>query len=233
MRPWEEMLVSPDHPLRDLSKLNSQRLEELLPQGRHIHLAACLDFERAFESALDKQGFFTGALIEALDQSQGPISYLQLQRYVRHQLRMGNFNRPQTPQIYTPRGFEKDLSTSFLFGNQIDQLKYGNVSYNLYEDYWSMDLGGIHGIVLGEGEDRMGVNVQIDQDNLEQAYITEVAVDHSKLVFACEEEGAMGNDPISIPKGKDEKNKIDIKKRFKGYISGLMTPSLKNFLGGK
>ena len=232
-RSWKEMLVQSDHPLRDLTRLKTHRLEELIPQGRHVHLAACLDFELAFESRIYKQGYFTRALVEVLDNSKGPISYLQLQRYVQQKLRGANFTQNQTPQIYTPKGYEGDLFKSFLFGEKIDYPLYGNVIYNYYEKYWSIDLGAIHGLVAGEGEDRVGVQIQTHPNKKELAYITEVSINHSKLVFACEEQEKERIEKFPDSSPLNCYKRIDNTGKYKGFISGLMMHPLSIYLEGE
>ncbi len=187
-RPWEELLVSKDHPLKDLSILNGKDLSEVLPEGKHISLSACLDFEVAFENPNTEMGYFTAALTATLNESQGSLSYLELQRMVRNQLRNSIFKNPQTPNIYTPQGYEEVLLNNFLYGDKRDHPLYGNILFN--GERWIIDLGGLHGMVAEPKSDRTSIHVITGENSFEMAYITQVYVDYSEIVWACVEQEA-------------------------------------------
>ena len=228
---WSEMLVHPDHPLKDLSIMGSKDLSEILPEGNHISISASLDFEQCFENPNLEIGYFTQALVGTLNESKGAISYLQLQQKVRHQLRKSLFDPPPTPNIYTPQGYEEALLNNFLYGDKRDHPLYGNILFN--GEKWIIDLGGLHGMVAEPKSDRTSIHVITGEDSFEIAYISRVYVDHSEIVWACVEQEAERK--IHAPKSEPINCYIALKQdaRYRGYISGLMSHPLKLFLGGE
>ena len=230
-RPWEDMLVSPDHPLKDLSVLAGKDLVDILPEGRHISFAACLDYEVAFEDPHKNIGYFTDALTSTLEEFKGSLSYLQLQREVRNRLRKSNFNQPQTPNIYSSNDNGVALMNNFLFGDRRDHPLYGNIHFD--GQNWVIDLGGIHGLVAGEGEERIQIHVLTGSDAYELAYVSRVYVGHSELVWDCEEQEAYRKIKFPDTDPVDCYIALNGDARYKGYISGLMSYPLTFYLGGE
>ena len=230
-RPWEELLVSETHPLRDLSILRGKELSDILPEGPHISFSACLDYEVAFESPTRKIGYFTQALTDVLSETRGSLSYLQLQREVHSRLRRSNFKQPQTPNVYTPFGNEDALLNNFLFGDRRDHPLYGNIVFNGKK--WTIDLGGIHGLVEGIGENRTSIQVLTGKNSYELAYISQVYVDHSELVWECEEQEKERKQKFPETDPIDCYIALNQDAKYRGYISGLMAYPLKIFLSGE
>ena len=230
-RPWEELLVSNNHPLRDLSVLHGKELADVLPEGPHISFAACLDYEVAFENPNREIGYFTEALTQVLTETRGSLSYLQLQREVHSRLRRSNFKQPQTPNIYTPWGNEDVLLNNFLFGDRRDHPLYGNVHFDGRN--WIIDLGGIHGMVGGTEETRTSIHILTGKNRYQLAYVSEVYVDYSEIVWDCEEQEA--NRKVRFPKSEpiDCYYALYQDGKYKGYVSGLMTHPLNVYLSGE
>ena len=230
-RAWEELLVSQDHPLKNLAVLHGKELSDILPEGPHISFAACLDYEVAFESPTKKIGYFTRALTEVLTETRGSLSYLQLQREVHSRLRRSNFKQPQTPNIYTPWGNEDVLLNNFLFGDRRDHPLYGNIHFD--GQNWVIDLGGIHGLIAGKGEERTQVQILTGDNREDLAYISQVYVDHSTLVWECEEQEQERQ--LNFPDSEPINCYIALNRdaRHKGFISGLMAHPLHINLNGE
>lgn len=74
-----------------------------LPEALHISLSACASDEQALEK--NNQGLFTQSLLEALKQSNKPLSYQELIRQIRARLKAYS----QQPALYIPAGNRADL----------------------------------------------------------------------------------------------------------------------------
>lgn len=132
-RRWEQFLFS-DHWSREA--FAGQSVADLMPEGRHIQIAACAPDESAFEQ--DGSGVFTRTLLDVLKRSEGDVSYYNLESRVRSLLK-NNFR--QTPRIYASTGHPDEL-----FHNFLDRKSegggglYGNVLHRP-ETGWYLELG--------------------------------------------------------------------------------------------
>jgi len=215
---WEDMILQPDHPLKDLSVLEQHTLQEVLPQGRHVHLAACLDFESAYEGVTDnkRQGFFTHALLECLHNSKGPVSYIELQRRIQHRLYTRGLS--QTPQIYAPKAYQQEIYRAFLYGDHLEVPLYGNIRYDGYKRYWSMDLGGIHGISSMKQDDGNRFWIDLGNDKWEAAAVDRIFTGHSSICFPRSEFTSI------LPLSKEAS--------YKAFIDGLLMDRLQLYIEG-
>ncbi len=136
-RNWEDFIFSDQIDEQDFA---GKSIQELLPEGKHIQLAACQKDESAWEH--DGEGVFTKNLLDVLERTQGAINYYNLksriQTYIKNQFQ-------QTPQIYHTGDQGSELFHVFLNKNVEEQPFYGNISYN-EKIGWIMDLGAIHGL---------------------------------------------------------------------------------------
>jgi hypothetical protein len=137
-RDWEDFLFADKDGITQQA-LKTQPLGELLPQARHVHLAACRSDEFSYESG--GSGVFTKNLIEVLNRSQGGVTYYELRgrlkNYIKNQFR-------QTPQIYEAGG-SQEIYRTFLNKKEAGKPLFGMISHNS-KDGWILDMGAIHGI---------------------------------------------------------------------------------------
>lgn len=149
-RNWKSFVFGDILPESVLSA--SSTLSEVLPQGIHIHLAACEPDQTAVE--INENGIFTSHLIEVLNNSVGPVALSDL--FSRIRLRLLR-RYQQVPALYyvTTDGLpETDLSQQIRLGNvplwgevslAIPELRH-NVVFNADKGGWLMDAGALHGL---------------------------------------------------------------------------------------
>jgi hypothetical protein len=132
-RRWEQFIFS-DQLSREA--FIGQSVADLMPEGRHIQIAACAPDESAFEEG--GSGIFTRTLLDVLERSGNQVSYYNLESRVRSLLKN---NYRQTPRIYASAGHPDELFHNFLNrkGEGSDAL-YGNVLHRP-ETGWYLELG--------------------------------------------------------------------------------------------
>ena len=145
-RKWSDFVFSGE---LSSSRFQSESIKTLLPEGPHIHLAAALPEESAYET--DGSGVFTRNLLDLLRRTGNRITYVDLQSLIRNSVK-SNFR--QTPQVYAGGG-----QTVFRFfmdlmpmgeGNLINKGEepfglMANVNYNKTLG-WQMDMGRLQGV---------------------------------------------------------------------------------------
>lgn len=138
-RDWENFIFSPVLSPQDVEHASS--LQDLLPLGNYVHLAACRDREVAYE--LSGSGIFTATLLDVLQRAGQEISYLELGERLRHTVR-GRF--AQTPQI-TAFGEEGSrlLQQAFL-GGAVESSELLAHLVCSAEEGWLINWGFLHGI---------------------------------------------------------------------------------------
>ena len=117
-----------------------------LPQGRHILLAACRDFQKAKDEINnERRGAFSYCLMETLRNNGNKLTYQDLLRQTKSLL-YSYFNQ-QSPQleVYSSDG-ENDENQLFLDGAIAERQSYFMVSYNKECNDWVIDGGAVHGI---------------------------------------------------------------------------------------
>lgn len=140
-RAWKDFIFSD---LFSEEELHNQGLASLLPQGRHVQLAACQDSEFAYENS--NGGMFTDGLLKVLKESSGKISYVDLLSKVKYAIKGEDNGITQSPQSYYTFGHEEDVFKEFLSGAVRDRPLYANIIYNSKRQEWILDKGAIHGV---------------------------------------------------------------------------------------
>jgi hypothetical protein len=171
-RKWEDFIFSDKIPY---SMTGQTSLSELLPEGRHIQLAACEGHQSAFENA--GEGIFTKTLVEVLRRCSGDISYFDLQGRVKNYLR-GRY--VQTPVFYSFGDEGVGMYKGFLNKKGGSKPLYGLITYNDALG-WILDLGAIHGI----SEKNSPLNVPVsDTGTIVKADIITIYQSYSQIRFA-------------------------------------------------
>lgn len=112
----------------------------VLPQGPHILLAACADYQLARECSTPdgvKRGLFSFCLLDSLKRLGPAVSYRELHK--RAQIRVSNLWSDQIPQA------EGDLERIFLDGLAPPRPRTYHVQA-VQEGIWRLDAGAAHGI---------------------------------------------------------------------------------------
>lgn len=193
-RSWKEFIFS-----NELSEAKANasaaNLDTVLPQGKHIHIAACKANEQAFEVA--DTGVLTQALLHVLTKSAGNITYQNLYNRLLALAdeKLVGYNDAairQTPQIYA---FDKNHKSSlsevpdmlyerFLGGLVKGEPIHANVTYNAVGNYWQIDMGAIHGLP-SIGIETIKIDVVNDQtkNTIAKATVKKVFANHAEITI--------------------------------------------------
>lgn len=175
-RQWEQFCFAAQHEQAHAETVDT--LQDLLPQGPHIHLAACESRQSAFELS-GYQGIFTANLLEVLKQTGGSISFDQLLQRLRYLVRR-RFD--QNPQLYA---FEPSSGQSF-FPDEQSILQSAFLPgmepqpYELEVQYisgrWRIGMGALHGMPSPATADDLEIQILDRQERtvLTTADITRV-----------------------------------------------------------
>lgn len=222
-REWEGYIFHKDEAIK--KKVAEKRpLQEILPEGQHIMMAACLEVELAWEADTkadgQSNGAFTRALTEVLHQHQGNITYHDLHTRVLNRLRLffqrGSLvDKRQTPQFYINSSQPGDRYKLFLTDKRSSQLSECAVEHNATEKEWRLSMGALHGVPSNAQEE--GVKAFVfskgSKESRHEAPILQVFPMHSTIA------PPEGLQPSEGP--------------FLGEVEGLLLPGLRIFLAGE
>lgn len=157
--------------------VTGKQVNDFLPQGAHVQIAACESDEVAFETK--GEGVFTKMLLKVLEDTTGKISYYKLNGRIRQYIK---FVYEQTPRIYSIGSSDEEtqrlLFTPFLNKSQIGEQHFITEAVHNRNKGWLLNLGAIHGI-----NDNSVIHL-IDPSSPEKLYNTrvkEVFVDYTLL----------------------------------------------------
>jgi hypothetical protein len=209
-RSWDKFCfankISPD------AIANTNEIKDILPEGRHIQMAACKDRELAYE--LRGSGVFTSMLLNVLERSNGNISYSDLRQRIRHSV-SGKF--PQHPQIYASSNDSGELMQAFLGGAAVKEPFYYNVQKNLKTSMgWVLSIGAIHGVPPNAVQ--LGLEIEIRDAN-----------DKSKVLTTATVKNV--NPGMTILSINDE-SKLDAAAQYLATIPGLFTNPMRVYIHG-
>ncbi|GAB3934583.1 hypothetical protein GCM10028804_52210 [Larkinella terrae] len=141
MRPWEGFIF---HDRFSEDDFRHKGLDELIPLGTHVQLAACESDEAAVEDRENKEGVFTKNLLAVLKATNGDVSYQTLHNRVRQYMR---FAYEQRPRI-SAAGDSSDqlLQLGFLKRPINAQTVTAEITFNPSQQRWLLDVGAIHGV---------------------------------------------------------------------------------------
>ncbi len=163
----------------DFNKLKSNTLDDVIPQGNHISIAACQSHESAFE--VFDGGIFTTGFLNFLKKSKGDISYFDLKVRIKSFVG-GQFD--QVPQVYCSHEDPKFLFQTFLGGAMKDKPAYANVSYNHLNRKWEIDMGAIYGITKNWNGVKQQLIIENHQGEQLTAFVTKVFPSKAEIAFA-------------------------------------------------
>lgn len=167
-------------------KMKVEGLDTLVPHGRHTHIAACQDFELAYELGDGTTGIFTDKLLEILRETDGNISYLALQRRIKQAIRLGSGGIRQTPQIFVLKKYPKDAYRNWLSNELTARPMLANLTYNASDRAWWLDRGQMHGVEVARDADDHTVLVFAGNNKTVNARITEVKATESKVEWGLD-----------------------------------------------
>jgi Caspase domain len=219
VRQWSDFIfankLKEDFIKKTVSKGDS--LDEIFPQGNHIHLAAASSNEPAWEAG--GTGLFTKSLLEVLRATNEKITYYDFRSLAYQRLNRyyggSKKNIRQSPQIYS---FEESLFQPF-FGGIVQQKGIEtNLYYNEPKKQWEIDMGAIYGIPEPTDKQPIQLLAKIDATQTASVYVKKVFSDYCVIGFDEAEEARQmkaGTDGVAPPifdKNKQEGYKCLIKK---------------------
>jgi hypothetical protein len=151
-RDWEDFIFADKV---SLDTISDKGIENALPQGQHIQMAACNSHELAYESK--QGGFFTSGFIKVIEETKGDVNYVELSQ------RIGNWIKqlsphPQSPQLsyFDPKinpkqlGESKNLSPAhfkaFLGSIFLERPLKVKAFYSKQDQNWIINQGAIAGV---------------------------------------------------------------------------------------
>ncbi|MFC5411723.1 caspase family protein [Larkinella bovis] len=141
MRPYEGFLF---HERFSEAELREKGLDQVMPLGKHVQLAACESDEAAVEDRENREGAFTKNLIAVLKAANSALSYQTLHNRVRQYMRFAYEQRPRISAAGDPSG--QLLQTGFLNRAIDSQADAAEMTYNPAKKQWILDVGAIHGL---------------------------------------------------------------------------------------
>lgn len=140
-RPWSDFIfakeLSPD-------AVRGREMDAVMPPGVYLQMSAAESNEPALEQG--GHGVFTLALLDALKQSGGNLTYRELNSRIRNRLR----NRfDQRPRLHTPEGAEELADMGFLTKSVTRQNDQATLMYNAADKTYSIDRGALAGVTAG------------------------------------------------------------------------------------
>jgi len=189
-RAWEEFVFADQLSKADFE---GKTISEVLPEGKHIQLAACQSKESAWE--VNGQAIFTKNLLEVLERSDGDITYYDLKSRIKHYVKA---QKPQSPQLYVQGKNNEDFFLTFLGKNRQSKPMYGRI-YRQGERI-VMDMGRLQGISTWNK-------------------LVEIELKNGKKIEARIEE--VKNDRTYLSAEENDIEQLEEKMEYKGYIKGF------------
>lgn len=199
-------------------------LDEILPQGNHIMLAACREIELAWEGSAGG-GVFTAGLVDVLEKHNGDITYQELHNRVLSRMRFVEMGEDtsdfrQTPQLYLNTDKMSDRYRKFLTNKQSEKPTYGALEYNEDEEELRMDIGALHGVpVDSDGPVKVKIYQVGKEDDALIANVLDIFPTHCTL------------DPSEL--NLDKFKSTPDSKPWRGKLNGVDLPKLKIAITGE
>ncbi|MEM7656926.1 MAG: caspase family protein, partial [Bacteroidota bacterium] len=153
-RKLDQFLFSKDVALKQALEAGTKELDEVMPQGDHIMLAACREIELAWENPKAQRGAFSIALLDVLRAHKGQISYQELHTRVQNRMNFNLSNQEgshgQTPQVYIRSRQLSDRYNLFLSNAANERPTYATVDYGADDNEWRLSVGAFHGIPMDQ-----------------------------------------------------------------------------------
>lgn len=151
-------------------------LAEVLPEGAHLHMAACESRQSAWE--VRGTSIFTANLLQVLEKTNGNISYNNLYNRVKYLIA----NRYDQVPVISVAGANMQEYISRLFLGGVTSKYNGvnaNVVFNRTINAWIADKGGIHGLHEITGNYDLPVLTEPGAAAFTWARIKNILPDHS------------------------------------------------------
>ncbi len=183
-RAWNDFIfgkeIKPEH-------FSGKSINEAIPPGRYVQFAAAESNEPALEA--DGHGVFTTALLNALRQTGGFVSYRDLHSRIRNQLR---YRFEQRPKLYVPDGAQDLLDKGFLDKAPANAGQGATMTYNAIGGYL-IDRGAAHGVQEG----LTTVQVKLAKGTA-VGKVKDVEIDSARVLFSSADATKIGMKPNPV-----------------------------------
>ncbi|HPH20376.1 MAG TPA: caspase family protein, partial [Haliscomenobacter sp.] len=145
------------------------------PQGKHLNFAACRNYQTAKETMIGNKtrGAFTSSLIEALDTTQIPLTYADLESRVGRKI--DNIVANQRPQLIATA--EANLDLAFLGGAVVPKNRFF-AYWNNERNSWEVNAGSYQGITNDQYPSKInGV------ENGQELLVKEIFTERTRVVW--------------------------------------------------
>lgn len=151
-----------------------------LPVGRHIVLSGCLDSELASEYSGDgqKRGAFSYFLLDTLQKTNGSLTYREL--FKRAGTLVRSRIKDQSPHLEST--VPEDLELPFLGGEGAIAKRDSYFTLSYENNRWLIDAGAVHGIIEGNGGDRVQLALYAQGTPVEQMRQLSAAVGEAEVI---------------------------------------------------
>jgi Caspase domain/GDSL-like Lipase/Acylhydrolase family len=177
-RAWSDFIFSKD---LKAEQFKGKTIDEVIPPGRYVQFAAAESNEPALEA--DGHGVFTTALLNALRQTGGYLSYRDLHSRIRNQLR---YRFEQRPKLYVPDGAQDLLDQGFLGKAPADAGQGAVMTFNQIGGYL-IDRGAVHGVQEG----LTTVQVKLAKGTV-TGKVKDVELDTARVLFSSADAAKIG-----------------------------------------
>ncbi|MFZ4561358.1 MAG: caspase family protein [Saprospiraceae bacterium] len=158
-RKWGDFIFSKEISETEVSSAVS--LDDVLPQGLHVHLAACASRQSAWE--MDGKGIFTSGVLEVLQNSAGAVSFHDLHSRLLFQVRQRFDQSPELYVVNPSLSSTGDADTlryeTFLRGGASAAQAVAGVHWDATNRRWILDKGAIHGIPAASAAGKLEVTL--------------------------------------------------------------------------
>ena len=158
-RKWGDFIFSKEISETDMS--SAAALEDVLPQGLHVHLAACASRQSAWE--MDGKGIFTSGVLEVLQNSAGAVSFHDLHSRLLFQVRQRFDQSPElyvvNPSLSSTADTDALRYETFLRGGASAAQAVAGVHWDATNRRWILDKGAIHGIPAASAAGKLEVTL--------------------------------------------------------------------------
>jgi uncharacterized caspase-like protein len=195
-------------------------LNEVLPLGDHVMLAACREVELAWELG-GTGGVFTAALLEVLQAEEGKITYQDLHTRILNRMRFFYHkateprDQRQTPQLFVKAPSPSARYRQFL--TQVAQERPGTfpLDYANKDREWRLAAGALHGLNPEQNKNPNAVVVK-DRKQPGQQWVAKI-----KAVYPT-------HALLSWPQAEPAHQGI-----YQAEVAGLAIPPLSIYLSGE
>lgn len=205
-RPIDDFIFSENPIIRSRLLAKEESVDDIIPQGRYLQMAACQDWDHAVEHKGFKHGLFTYYLLENLKRHKALINYQDLITRIHVDIKSLPFELSQRPKVYTPKDHRELIFTHFLSGKIKRQPLSGTIYFDPKQEKWLLDFGAFHGLSVHQKDQEEAMYTVLGDLGFEK--LTELSIEK---VFNTNSEVS-----FELREGQE----VDLAQKYTAYIDG-------------